>query len=182
MSYSLDGHILKARRRHNQVAEFYPAGEEPRVRWLIIDALRRYGTGSARLGHAFAALHHLQAADLRALVAIMSAEGSGRPLTAGQLRDHLGLSSGGASLVIDRLEAAGHIRRARDHPTDNRVVHLRYTEQGMATGLAFFGSLGERTNALLDQFSDEELQVIQRFLAGAADALHDQVDHLERGG
>jgi DNA-binding MarR family transcriptional regulator len=115
-------------------------------------------------------------------VGIMSAEGGGRPLTAGQLRDYLGLSSGGASLVIDRLEAAGHIRRVRDHPTDNRVVHLRYTEQGMATGMAFFGSLGQRTNALLDQFSDEELEVIQRFLSAAADALHDQVDRLERGG
>jgi len=65
-------------------------------------------------------------ADLRALVAIMSAEGNGTPLTAGQLREHLSLSSGGASLVIDRLERAGHIRRARDDPADNRVVHLRY--------------------------------------------------------
>ena len=162
--------------------EFYPAGDERRVRWLITDALRRYGSDSARLGHAFAALHHLQAADLRALVGIMSAEGGGRPLTAGQLRDYLGLSSGGASLVIDRLEAAGHIRRVRDHPTDNRVVHLRYTQQGMATGMAFFGSLGQRTNALIDQFSDEELEVIQRFLSAAADALHDQVDRLERDG
>jgi DNA-binding MarR family transcriptional regulator len=175
------------------VAEFYPAAEQPpspgapspdrppAARWLIIDALRRYGTDSARLGQAFAALHRLQHADLQALVAIMSAEGSGRPLTAGQLRVHLGLSSGGTSLVIDRLEAAGHIRRVRDHPTDHRVVHLRYTEQGRATGVAFFGSLGERTNALLDQFSDAELQVIERFLTGAAAALHEQVRRLEDG-
>lgn len=161
---------------------FYSAAGEPSARWAIIDALRRYGTDSARLGQEFAGLHHLQHADLQALVAIMSAEGSGQPLTAGQLRAHLGLSSGGTSLVIDRLEAAGHIRRVRDHPTDHRVVHLRYTEQGRATGVAFFGSLGERTNALLDQFSAAELQVIQRFLTGAADALHDQVRRLERGG
>lgn len=182
MNHSLGEYILRERRRRNQVPEFYPAGDDSRARWLITDALRRYGTDSARLGHAFAALHHLQTADLRALVAIMSAEGGGHPLTAGRLRDHLGLSSGGASLVIDRLEAAGHIRRVRDHPTDNRVVHLRYTDQGMATGLAFFGSLGERTNALLDGLSEDELRVIQRFLTAAADALHDQVDRLERGG
>ena len=159
--------------------EFYPAGDERRVRWLIIDALRRYGTDSARLGHAFAALHHLQAADLRALVGIMSAEGGGRPLTAGQLRDYLGLSSGGASLVIDRLEAAGHIRRVRDHPTDNRVVHLRYTKQGMATGLAFFGSLGQRTNALLDQLSAGELKIIKKFISAMADSMREQIQDLE---
>ena len=163
------------------MADFYPADGEVRIRWTIIDALRRYGTDSARIGHAFAELHHLQAADLRALVAIMSAEGNGRPLTAGQLRDHLGFSSGGASLVIDRLERAGHIRRARDHPADNRVVHLRYTDQGRATGLAFFGSLGDRANAILDEFSDAELEVVARFITAMADSAHQQVRDLERG-
>ena len=162
------------------MASFDQSGEPP-VRWLIIDALRRYGTDSARLGQAFATLHQLQHSDLQALVAIMSAEGHGQPLTAGQLRHHLGLSSGGTSLVIDRLQAAGHIRRVRDHPTDHRVVHLYYTDQGRATGLAFFGSLGVRTNALLDQFSDDDLQIIRRFLTSAADTLHEQIDRLEHG-
>ena len=157
------------------MAGFDTADGEARIRWSIIDALRRYGTDSARLGHAFAALHQLQPADLRALVAIMSAEGNGTPLTAGQLRQHLGLSSGGTSLVIDRLEAAGHIRRARDHPTDNRIVHLRYTDQGRATGIAFFGSLGDRAHAILDQFSPGELEIIQRFITAMAGAVHEQV-------
>jgi len=162
------------------VADFYPAGgDRAQIRWIIIDALRRYGTDSGRIGHAFAELHRLQAADLRALVAIMSAEGNGTPLTAGQLREQLGLSSGGASLVIDRLEQAGHIRRARDHPTDNRVVHLRYTDQGRATGLAFFGSLGDRAHAILDGFTEDELQVIARFITAMADTARQHVRELE---
>ena len=146
---------------------------------MIIDALRRYGTDSGRIGHAFAELHRLQGADLRALVAIMSAEGNGTPLTAGQLREQLGLSSGGASLVIDRLEQAGHIRRARDHPTDNRVVHLRYTDQGRATGLAFFGSLGDRAHAILNGFTEDELQVIARFITAMADSARQHIQELE---
>ena len=161
-----------------QVASSDPAHDEPRVRWSIIDALRRYGTDSARLGHAFAALHQLQPSDLQALVAIMSAEGNGAPLTTGQLRKHLGLSAGGTSLVIDRLETAGHIRRARDHPTDKRVVHLRYTDQGRATGMAFFGSLGGRAHAILDQFSPGELETVQHFIGAMADAVHEQVQGL----
>ena len=158
---------------------FYPADGESRIKWDIVDALRRYGTDSARLGHAFAALHQLQPADLRALVAIMSAEGNGTPLTAGQLREQLGLSAGGASLVIDRLQEAGHIRRARDHPTDNRVVHLRYTDQGMATGLAFFGSLGDRANSILGQFSPGELKIIKKFISAMADSMREQIQDLE---
>jgi len=162
------------------VADFYPASDDQaRIRWTIIDALRRYGTDSGRIGHAFAELHQLQAADLRALVAIMSAEGNGTPLTAGQLREQLGLSSGGASLVIDRLERAGHIRRARDHPADNRVVHLRYTDQGRITGLAFFGSLGDRARAILDGFTGDELQVIARFITAMADSTRQHVQELE---
>lgn len=166
------------------MSEFRPAdaaGRQSRVRWSIIDALRRYGTDAGRLGHAFAELHRLQPVDLRALVAIMSAEGGGAPLTAGQLRAKLGLSSGGASLVIDRLEQAGHIRRARDHPNHNRVVHLRYTDQGRATGLAFFGSLGERANAVLDQFDDRELTVIERFITAMADSVNEYVIELDHG-
>ena len=162
------------------MADFYPADDDQaRLRWVIIDALRRYGTDSGRIGHAFAELHRLQAADLRALVAIMSAEGNGTPLTAGQLREQLGLSSGGASLVIDRLEQAGHIRRARDHPADNRVVHLRYTDQGKATGLAFFGSLGDRAHAILDGFTEDELGVIARFITAMADSAHQHLRDLE---
>jgi DNA-binding MarR family transcriptional regulator len=73
----------------------------------------------------FSSPHKLQPADLRALVAIMSAEGRGEPLTPGRLRDHLDLSSAGTSYVIDRLVQSGHVERRRDHPADNRLVHLR---------------------------------------------------------
>ena len=149
--------------------------ESGRLRWQISDALRRYGTDSGRLGHAFATLHDLQPADVTALVAIISAEGRAAPLTAGQLRGHLGLSAGGTSLVIDRLERAGHIVRARDHPSDHRVVHLRYTAQGRATGMAFFGPLGAQVNAILDGFTDAELHIILRFVQAVAESVHSQV-------
>lgn len=159
-----------------------PTDADGRVRWEIVDALRRYGTDSSRLGHAFAARHDLQPADVQALVAIMSAEGAGHPLTPGRLRMHLGLSSGGTSYVIDRLEKAGHVRRARDHPSDSRVVHLRYTHQGMATGMAFFGPLGQLTEAAMDQFNPAELAVVGRFLTAAADAMHDHLASLTEAG
>jgi DNA-binding MarR family transcriptional regulator len=152
-----------------------------RLRRDIIDALRRYGIESTRLGHAFAARNDLQSADLEALVAVLGAQRGGTPLTPGALRRHLGLSSGGTSLVIDRLERAGHLRRTRDHPTDNRVVHLRHTEQGQATGSAFFGPLAERTDAVLGQFDQDELAVIRRFVTAAAETTRSYLADLETG-
>jgi DNA-binding MarR family transcriptional regulator len=166
-------------REDGNLARMHPADDPQQgLRWSIVDALRRYGTDAARVAHLFAAQHQLQESDLRALVAIMSAEGTGTPLTPRTLRDHLGLSSAGTSYVVDRLCAAGHVERTRDHPRDNRVVHLRHTQQGRATALRFFGPLGDRTERVMDGFTAAELTVVARFLAAAADATHAHLDQL----
>lgn len=144
----------------------------------IIEGLRDYGTESTRLAQVFAAIHHLQTADLHALVAIMTADRGGTPLTPRVLRDHLGLSSGGTSYVIDRLEKAGHVRRSREDTRDNRVVHLRSTDQGMATARSFFGPLGVLIKAVLDTFDGPDLEVIERFITAAADTVTAHLDHL----
>ncbi|MFF9363859.1 MarR family winged helix-turn-helix transcriptional regulator [Streptomyces griseoluteus] len=156
---------------------FYPS-DDPRERqqWQIVDALRRYGTDSTRLAHAFAAQHKLRPVDLFALVAIMSAEGAGAPLTPGQLQAHLGLSSAGTSYVIDRLESSSHVRRSREDADDNRKVRLRYTQDGMRTALAFFGPLGQSTTAVLAQFDPDELAVITRFTEAIANAMNAHVE------
>jgi DNA-binding MarR family transcriptional regulator len=160
-----------------------PADDQPtQRRGAIIDALRRYGADAAKIGHLFAAQNHLQPVDLEALVAILGAERAGQPLTPGRLRGHLGLSSAGTSYVIDRLVESGHVRRSREHPTDHRVVHLRYTEAGQATALAFFGPLGERTEAVMDQFDDDELAVVARFMASAAAAMRRHAEDLAGDG
>jgi DNA-binding MarR family transcriptional regulator len=146
----------------------------------IIDAMRRYGADSSRLGHAFAASHRLQMADLQALVAILAAERTGTPLTPSTLREHLGLSSGGTTYVIDRLERAGHVRRTRGATGDNRVVHLHHTEQGIDTALQFFRPLGAAMFNLLDEFDDEELAVVARFAESSAAMMRAHLETVER--
>ena len=156
-----------------------PLGDDPTdVRWRVNDGLRRYGQIAARLAHAFGARHGLQASDVQALVTIMEADGRGEPLTPGALRGHLGLSSGGTSYVVDRLERAGHVRRVRDHPSDSRVVHLRHTESGERTGWEFFGPLVTRNAELMARFTPEELEVVARSLHGAATVVDEHLDGL----
>jgi DNA-binding MarR family transcriptional regulator len=150
--------------------------------WAIIDALRRYGTGSTRLTQTFAAQHGLQQSDLQALVAIMAAEGADEPLTPGRLQKHLGLSSAGTTYVIDRLEKAGYVQRTQDHPRNRRMVQLRYTEQGMATAMDFFGPIGERTASIVSQFSAADQQVIHRFVTTIAEVMQENIEQLEADG
>ncbi len=138
-----------------------------------VEALvRRLTVESQKLAHAFADQHGLHATDFEALVHVMDAEGRGAPLTPGQLSAALGLTSGATSAVIDRLERPGHVRRDRDD-TDRRKVHLRYAEVGRAVAMQFFGGLRGPTDAVMDDFSDDELRAVQRFLARMSTTLAD---------
>lgn len=143
----------------------------------IVAELRGYSVAAQHVGHAFAARHGLGPTDLQALIAVMDAERSGTPITPGRLGEHLNLSSGSVTALIDRLERAGHIRRDRDS-ADRRRVHLRYAERGARVAVEFFGPLGRRTDAVLDRFTDEELTVVHRFLRAVTDSTREHRDEI----
>lgn len=142
--------------------------------------MRTYSLEAQHVGHAFAQQHGLHPTDLQALIAVMHAEGRGEPLTPGRLGEVLGLSSGATTAAIDRLERAGHLRRTRES-ADRRVVHLRYGEPGMALAVEFFGPLGRRTDIVMAEFSDADLDIVRRFL-GAMTAAVTAHHHEVRAG
>lgn len=150
-----------------------------RLASLIEDHLRRYGAEAARVLDVFAARHAMHPTDLQALVLIMNAERQGTPATAKDLRMTLGLTSGGVTAVVDRLEQAGHVTRAR-HPDDRRQHTLHYGARAMQLGLEFFGALGQRMEAVIDNYDTEELEVVERFLRAAAEAMVDHRQSLDR--
>ncbi|WP_329109565.1 MarR family transcriptional regulator [Micromonospora sp. NBC_01699] len=129
----------------------------------IVSDLRNYTVDAQHIGHAFAALHGLGVTDLQALIAVMHAERRGELITPGRLGEQLNLSSGSVTALIDRLERTGHIRRDRD-TADRRKVFLRYADQGARVAVEFFRPLGQRTDLVMDQFTDEDLEVVHRFM------------------
>ncbi|MFD3651994.1 MarR family winged helix-turn-helix transcriptional regulator [Streptomyces sp. NPDC058620] len=122
--------------------------------------LRRMNGEINRLAHAFAAEQGLHATDIQALAAILDSE---TPLTPGRLRRHLGLTSGAVTACLDRLERAGHIRRARESP-DRRVVHLHYLPEAKSAARSTFMPLAAATARAQERFSGEELTTVLRFL------------------
>jgi DNA-binding MarR family transcriptional regulator len=106
----------------------------------------------------------------------LSLLGAHGPLTAGQLARLSGLTSGTVTGVIDRLEAAGFVRRERD-PGDRRKVLVVPVPEGAARLYEHYRAHGEHTLALLGRRSADELAVVLAFLrelneadAGALDA------------
>ncbi|MER7460703.1 MarR family transcriptional regulator [Micromonospora sp. NPDC126480] len=141
----------------------------------ITNNLRRYAVDAQHVGHAFANLHGLGATDLQALIAVMDAELQGDPITPGRLGEQLNLSSGSVTALIDRLERAGHIRRDRD-ATDRRKVLLHYADRGATVAMEFFRPLGRRTDAVMAEFTDDELETVHRFVAAMGATLREHRD------
>lgn len=87
----------------------------------------------------------------------------GRSLTMGELCEHLMISSSTATELVDRLERAKLLERARD-PGDRRVIRLHACESGRSVVARV---LGERTRHLarrLASFSAEEAKTLLSLL------------------
>ena len=132
--------------------------------------LRRLSVEMDAMGQRFADLHGLGRTDVRALVAIMDAARQGQALTAGGLGAAVELSSASVTALLDRLERVGHVRRVRD-PVDRRRVGLELSDTALAAGAEFFGGLQRDLVAAMSGYTDEELDVVRRFLTEMTDVI-----------
>ena len=125
--------------------------------------LRRLTVEMDAMGQRFADLHGLGRTDVRALVAIMDAARQGQALTAGGLGAAVELSSASVTALLDRLERVGHVRRVRDAAARRRVG-LELSDTALAAGVEFFGGLQRDLVGAMAGYTDEELDVVRRFL------------------
>lgn len=97
------------------------------------------------------------------------------PMTHGKFAEMIGLTGGAVTALIDRLERVGAVVRESD-PGDRRKVIVRAISslrEGPLTHV--FESLGAKAQHVLDQYSDEELEVSARLMAEMAEVLHQEL-------
>jgi DNA-binding MarR family transcriptional regulator len=109
--------------------------------------------------------------DRRAFHVLGKLRKVGRPYqrSAGQLAEQMGLSSGAMTNRLDRMEAAGLIRRIPD-PNDRRGILVEPTEDGLAIWDRAVGTQAEREAkfaAVLDKKERQELHRLLRTLMRA---------------
>jgi DNA-binding MarR family transcriptional regulator len=97
----------------------------------------------------------------------------GGSLTAGQIADLTGLTSGAVTGVIDRLERAHLARRASD-PTDRRRVIVEMIHARSSEFEEIFAPYGKRWEELASRYSPEQLDLIFSYVAGAVELLQEQ--------
>ncbi len=84
-------------------------------------------------------------------------------LTPGKLATYLGLTSGATTAVIDRLVGLGYVERVPSD-SDRRSTLIRLQPDTIQKMRQEYSSVNEHVQSGLRQFSDAELDTIERFL------------------
>jgi len=137
--------------------------EENRAELLseLAQELRQLKGLSASFVRAAAARSGVTVTDMEVIESLTS---SG-PMTAGQLADLTGLTTGAITGMLNRLEEAGLVRRERD-PKDGRRVIVRInpdTDQIRGFGPSF-DAIGKALEEKIARYTDEQIAFLMEFL------------------
>ncbi|WFB05703.1 MarR family transcriptional regulator [Streptomyces sp. LX-29] len=150
----------------------------------LMDGLRAFGANYTDFTQRFATWLGLHSTDAAALAEILYAEDQGNPLSPARLSQRVSLSSGATTALLNRLEAAGHIVRSREH-TDRRIVTLRSSPEIKPRAEEFFGPYTRRMATEMSQYSRQQLEDFEDFinhLRGTMDSLLADEYHDPRPG
>ena len=116
--------------------------------------------------------------DRRAFKMLMRLRRVGPPYrrSAGELADDMHLSSGAMTNRIDRMEAAGLIRRLAD-PNDRRGTLIEPTEAGHRAWDETAGTQGRRESAITAVLDPKDREQLYRLLRRLMSAFPDGLDH-----
>jgi len=86
------------------------------------------------------------------------------PVTPGKLAECTGLTTGGVTVMLDRLERAGFVKR-EPNPNDRRSVIVRVNPKKLRKIKAMYAGVDEQFGAFLAETPEAELQSVANFFA-----------------
>jgi DNA-binding MarR family transcriptional regulator len=106
-------------------------------------------------------------------------ERAGTPLTAGQLAQLSGLTTGAITGIVDRLESAGFV--ARERSVDDRRKVLVHTLPKLREVYGpIMGGIAQVSSYILARYRDEELAVIVDFVRRSIEGLKTETARLRQ--
>lgn len=156
-------------------AEFeqeYPGSSYPAS--LALRKLEIAGVRSARAVAAVCRPHGLSHAALNALAVL---EGNAAPMAPGELAEHMHVTSGTITSLIDNLERQGHVTRKPD-PDDRRRFLIDVTPQAQKLLDLVLPAIQQLAKALFATISEPQLRSLLTTLDDVHRALDDPPDDL----
>jgi MarR family transcriptional regulator, organic hydroperoxide resistance regulator len=125
------------------------------LRETVIRCLREFIAGSIIYNQQVADHVGLRLTDMQC-INVLDLTG---PSTPGELARSTGLTTGGVTVMLDRLEKAGYVKRV-PNPRDRRSVLVRLNPRKLEKVQAFYGEINERVATLLDETPEAELRSV----------------------
>ena len=126
----------------------------------VINSLRQFIAGSILYNQQIADRVGLRLTDMQCINAL---ELIG-PSTPGELTRFTGLTTGGVTVMLDRLEKGGYLKR-EPNPRDRRSVLVHLNTAKVKKMQAFYGEINQRMSALLDATPERELRSFLNLLS-----------------
>jgi DNA-binding MarR family transcriptional regulator len=95
------------------------------------------------------------------------------PMSAGELGENVGLTTGAITGIVDRLEKAGWAKRLPDQK-DRRRIMIYPGPQDTETVAGLYDSYMESLTKLVGSYSDSELILITKFIDGLIKINHER--------
>ncbi|BEL08660.1 hypothetical protein Q0Z83_068510 [Actinoplanes sichuanensis] len=135
-----------------------PPGERTPLE-AAADAAAGFGAATDEVDEAAAGVLGVNRTDLR-ILGLVEAAGA---MTAGALAGAARLSPAATTAAIQRLVAAGHLRRDTD-PEDRRRAVVTVTAETVEVVDRLYGPIAEAGHRLLTRYTVEELRLVTGFL------------------
>jgi DNA-binding MarR family transcriptional regulator len=132
---------------------------KPELLVAIGQRVQAFQDATDQVDEAVARRLRLNRTDLRCL-SVLSQAGT---LGASALADAAGLSRGAMTTALDRIEAAGYVRRVWDQQ-DRRTVRVEITEAAKQEVGVLYGPLAKEGAQLLQKYTTRELEAVLRYL------------------
>ncbi len=94
-------------------------------------------------------------------------------MTAGRLAELSGLTTGAVTGLIDRFEKKKLVKRQMDKDDRRKVLIVPNAPNIMALLQPLFTEFGEKSEAMIASFSDEEIAVVERFLSQSIEIMNE---------
>lgn len=125
----------------------------------LIYEVRRSQEATARFDDAVGDALGLNRTDMRC-IDVLQREGR---VTAGELAEATGLTSGAMTTALDRLERAGFARRVRD-AGDRRKVVVEVVPNAVKAAERFYGEHIAMSERLYRRYSQEQIELLLQFV------------------
>jgi DNA-binding MarR family transcriptional regulator len=145
----------------------------PRIK-RYVPVIQEFAARIVLLHDAVARLLGLNATDVKALRLL----GTGA-MTASRLAEFTGLTGAAVTALVDRLEAAGFVTRARALDDRRRVI-VRAVPRKLRELDRLYAGLQARMSKALAALSTAEFEAVLRYLRGTAEILAQETVRLRR--